>query len=579
MRHRRAVNPKVVAVVVAALLGTAGGVVAYALNAWPRVENDTVDMRFATRGPERPPSDVVVVAIDARTFSDLRLRWPFPRRDDARVLNRLHAAGARVIAYDVQFTEPSDQADDMALYDAVARAKNVVLATTEVDSDGQTDVLGGPANLRAAHAVAAAANLPADSGGVIRRYPKTMLGLPGFATAAAAAAGHSVSPKRFQNGSALIDFRGPPGSIPTVSFSDVLAGHVSPSVFHGKIVVVGASAPTLQDVHSTSTTSATPMAGAEVQANAIWTALHGNPLTPARGWLVLLAIVVCSVVAPLLSLRFRVLVSGALAIAVGAGYLLVAQVAFDHGSVLIVSYPLAGWAIGTVGMLAANYVGALMERNAFSRQLHESQLELIRRLAQAVDSRDSETGEHIYRIGLLCRRLALQLGWSEADAGTLMHASMAHDLGKVAIPDAILLKDGPLDDAEWETMRSHTTVGARLLAGSNNPLIQMAQTIALTHHERWDGTGYPHGLRGEAIPLVGRICAVVDVYDALLSRRSYKEAWCLNDVLAEIERGRGTHFDPELVTVFLELAPQLEDELRSSLAREASAVTFRPAVA
>ena len=223
--------------------------------------------------------------------------------------------------------------------------------------------------------------------------------------------------------------------------------------------------------------------------------------------------------------------------------------------------------------------GAFAERNAFSRRLQESQLELIQRLAQAVDSRDSETGEHVYRIGLLCRRLALHIGWSPADAETLMHASVAHDVGKIGIPDAILLKDGPLDANEWETMQGHTTIGGRLLAGSNNPLVQMAQTIALSHHEHWDGTGYPAGLRGEEIPLVGRICAVVDVYDALLSRRSYKEAWAMQDVLAELERGSGTHFDPALVDAFLDLAPSLNEELRSSFVRESASPALRPATA
>jgi putative two-component system response regulator len=263
---------------------------------------------------------------------------------------------------------------------------------------------------------------------------------------------------------------------------------------------------------------------------------------------------------------------------VAIAYLALAQVAFNAGTVLIVSYPLAGWALGTIGMLAASYVGAFAERNAFSRRLGESQLELIQRLAQAVDSRDRETGEHVHRLGLLCRRLALHIGWSPADAETLMHATVAHDIGKIGIPDTILLKDGPLDAAEWQTMKTHTTIGGQLLAGSNNPLVQMAQTIALSHHERWDGTGYPAGLSGEDIPLVGRICAVVDVYDALLSKRPYKEAWLVQDVLAEIQRARGTHFDPAVVDAFLEFAPSLDDELQSSFIREPTVAVTRPAV-
>ena len=262
------------------------------------------------------------------------------------------------------------------------------------------------------------------------------------------------------------------------------------------------------------------------------------------------------------------------AVVVAAAYLAVSQIAFDSGAVLVVSYPLAAWAVGTVATLAANYVAAFAERNDFLRRLNESQLELIRRLAQAVESRDAETGEHTYRIGVLCRRLALELGWSSADAQTLMYASIAHDIGKIGIPDSILLKPGPLDAQEWETMRGHTTIGARLLAGSASPLVQMAETIALTHHENWDGSGYPAGLRGEEIPIVGRICAVVDVYDALLSKRSYKEAWRIDDVLSEIVRSTGAKFDPDIVTAFMTLAPRLDGELRASFMRERSSWTL-----
>ena len=576
MLRFRLVAPKTLAVIIAAMVAVAGGLVTYAVNAWPRLENDTVDARFVVRGPMAEPSDVVIVAIDDRTFSDLNLQWPFPRRKDAEVLSIVHRDGARAIGYDVQFTEQTDQTDDDRLFNAVAHAGHVVLATTEVDASGQTNVLGGSANLRAAHAVAAAANLPAPGNGVVRRYAYSTLGLKSFAVAAAEAAGHPVSPSRFTHGTALVDFRGPPGTIRTVSFSDVLRGRIDPRVFAGKIVVIGATAPTLQDLHQTSTTSTTPMAGVEVQANAIWTALHDNPLGESPPWLAVIAIVLCAAVAPLASLRLRVWRSAMIAVAVGGAYLIAAQLAFDHDTVLVVSYPIAAWTIGTLGMLGANYVAAFAERNAFSRRLNDSQHELIQRLAQAVESRHEETGEHTQRIGVLCRRLALALGWSDADSQTLMHASLVHDIGKIGIPDAILLKPGPLDASEWETMKAHTTIGAGLLTGSSNPLVQMAETIALSHHERWDGSGYPNGQTGEEIPIAGRICAVVDVYDALLSKRIYKEAWQTDDVLAEIQRNSGTQFDPTIVTAFLALVPQLEDELQASFSRERSAAALAP---
>jgi CHASE2 domain-containing sensor protein len=574
LKRRLTSNPKALAAAIAALVAIAAGVGAYLADAWPRLENETLDVRFGLRAPA-PADDVVVVAIDDRTFSELALQWPFPRSLHGALIRRLHADGAKAIAYDIQFTEPTAQREDLALYRAAAAARRVAFATTEVDAHGHTDVLGGDGNLRRIGAVAAASNLPADPGGIIRRYRYSQLGLRSLAVAAARFDGHPIAKARFGGDGALLDFRGPPGTIRTVSFADVLHGRLPARTFAGKVVVVGVSAPTLQDVHQTSTATANPMSGPEIQANAIWTALHGNPLQPAPAWLDVLAILLLGAVAPLTSLRLSVPLAAAAAVLLAGVFLVASQLAFGSGTVLLVSYPLAAWALGLVGMVAANYVAALIERDGFSRRLSESQLELIQRLAHAVEFRDSETGEHIQRIGLLCERLALAIGWQPAQAEMLRHASAMHDIGKVGIPDRVLLKPGKLDEQEWEVIRTHPVTGGEILAGSESPLLQMAEQIARTHHERWDGSGYPAGLKGEQIPLAGRICAVCDVYDALLSKRSYKESWTSEDALAEIARGAGSHFDPELTRAFLELAPQLTDELdAAATAADAHAGSF-----
>ncbi len=544
-----------------AALALGAGLLAYGVHALRPLESASLDARFAIRGGERAP-EVAVVNVDEKTFSELKLQWPFPRGLHADVIRRLHALGARAIAYDVQFTEPSDRRDDLALFRAAGEAGHVIFATTEVNAQGESDILGGEANLREIGAVAAASNLPADPGGVIRRYPYRLIGLPSLATAAARMAGAPVSSSRFDGHSALIDFRGPPGTIAPHSFVDVLRGRVSRSAIAGKIVVVGASTPTLQDLHQTSTTSSAPMAGPEIQANAIWTALHANPLQPAPGWLAWLTIVVAAVLAPLFSLRLRVLASVLLALAAAAAYAALAQVAFDSGSVMLVAYPLAALAIGSVAMLAAHYVGAFVERNSFLRQLRESQIELISRLVAAVESRDAETGGHVRRIGILCERVALELGWSREDAEMLRHASAMHDIGKIGIPDRVLLKAGKLDEEEWAIVKAHTTAGGEILADSANPHVRTAEQIARSHHERWDGGGYPDGLKGEEIPIAARICAVCDVYDALLSKRSYKDAWELSATLEQIRVGSGTHFDPTVVDAFLRIADSLDEELR-----------------
>ena len=233
---------------------------------------------------------------------------------------------------------------------------------------------------------------------------------------------------------------------------------------------------------------------------------------------------------------------------------------------IAVTGPLIACALGTAGMLAASYVTASSESRVLgwavrrrTEQLRDAQFEIVTRLAQAAESRDGDTGAHILRIGDLCERLALRIGLDPTRARMLRHASALHDIGKIGIPDNVLLKPGGLGPEEWAIMQSHTVKGAEILAGSASPLIQMAEEIARTHHERWDGTGYPNGLAGEQIPLAGRICAICDVYDALGSRRPYKEPWSPRRVLDEIAQGSGSHFDPAIVAAFLELVPHLGD--------------------
>ena len=203
-------------------------------------------------------------------------------------------------------------------------------------------------------------------------------------------------------------------------------------------------------------------------------------------------------------------------------------------------------------------VNDLLEEQVRERtsELRATELEIIKRLGQAVESRDEETGEHIERIALLSHKLALAAGLSADEAELLRRASAMHDVGKIAIPDDILRKPDPLTPEEREVMQRHTEVGGDLLAGSRSPVVQLGEVIARTHHEHWDGTGYPAGLAGEDIPLAGRICAVCDVFDALVSARPYKVAWAIEDALDEIRALSGSQFDPRLVELFLELVAQ-----------------------
>lgn len=193
-----------------------------------------------------------------------------------------------------------------------------------------------------------------------------------------------------------------------------------------------------------------------------------------------------------------------------------------------------------------------------TQELRNTQIEVVYRLGRAAEYRDNETGYHIKRMSRYCALLGKALGMNEEECEILLNASSMHDIGKIGIPDGILLKPGRLDPNERLIMQSHTRIGAGILAGNSCKLLQMAETIALTHHEKWNGTGYPSGLAGNDIPLVGRITALSDVFDALTSKRPYKDAWSVEDAVAEIVRSSGIHFDSALVDLFLEIQPEMQ---------------------
>ncbi|HEX6940827.1 MAG TPA: HD domain-containing phosphohydrolase [Longimicrobiales bacterium] len=185
-----------------------------------------------------------------------------------------------------------------------------------------------------------------------------------------------------------------------------------------------------------------------------------------------------------------------------------------------------------------------------TRELEEARIEILECLGRAAEYRDDATGEHTRRVGELSGQIALQLELGPQEAELIRRAATLHDIGKIGIPDHILLKPGKLTPDEFEIMKTHTTIGARILSGSRSPMLQIAREIALTHHERWDGRGYA-GLVGAAIPLSGRIVAVADTFDALTHKRPYKAAWPRERAIAVIDRERGRQFDAEVVDAFL----------------------------
>lgn len=192
-----------------------------------------------------------------------------------------------------------------------------------------------------------------------------------------------------------------------------------------------------------------------------------------------------------------------------------------------------------------------------TQELYNTQLDVINRLSMAVDCKDSETGMHINRMSLYSACLAAKIGMSKEECQLILNASPLHDIGKIGIPDSILLKPGKLDKDKWITMQAHTTLGADLLSSGKSKLLKLAREIALYHHEKWDGNGYPARIKGNEIPLVARICGLCDVFDALTTRRPYKEPWSVEDAVKEIKKCSGTHFDPKLVEFFMKCLPKI----------------------
>jgi adenylate cyclase len=375
-----------------ALAGTGLTLVLYAGDRLRRLELDSVDARFAVRGAQPAPRDVLIVAIDTDTLTALGRIGDWPRTHHADVMRRLKRAGARVIAYDVQFSEPSDDPEaDLDLAQAVFDSRPVVLAATETDGRGATNILGGEENLRDLQARAANALLPDDPGRVLRRAVHTVGGLETFAVAAVEGerGGRAVAPPPPET-VAWIDYRGPERSFRTVSFRDVLRAPVARALVAGRTVIVGPTAESLQDVHATPFDA---MSGVEVQANAIVTARSGFALRSVRaGWNEAL-IVLLGALAPLAGFAMAPLRALGAGLVAGGVLVVGSQVAFQAGTVIAVVYPLAALALSAFGSVVVHYLTEVRERERqrtlFARFVPES----------VVDEVIARAGEDDLRLG------------------------------------------------------------------------------------------------------------------------------------------------------------------------------------
>jgi adenylate cyclase len=384
------------AMVVVALLAAAVGVVFYATGLMRTLEAQSVDARFAVRGTQATPEEIVVVGVDDTTFDELpNTRWPFPRSLEGRVIRNLTKDGAKAIAVDIQFTEQTTPPQDNALIGAVAAAPGVVLSTTETNERGESRVFGGEAVVHEVGARAGDTIVPVESGGTTRKMFYEHGGLVSFAVAAAEEmTGQRISADQFEgDGRAWIDYRGPPETFRNVPFSRVLRDKVPATVFRGKTVVIGATAPSLQDLHATSTTGDELMSGPELQANAIWTAAHGLPLSSSATLVDLILILLLAAAPAAATLWLKPPPALGVALVLGLAYALATQLAFDGGTVLPFVYPLLALVISALGALAVNYLITSFERqrvhDTFARFVPEA---VVADVLERVDEEDLRFG-------------------------------------------------------------------------------------------------------------------------------------------------------------------------------------------
>ncbi len=384
------------AMIVVALVAAAIGIVVYATGLLGTLEAQSVDARFSVRGTQSTPGEIVVVGVDDTTFDELpNTRWPFPRSLEGRVIRNLTKAGAKAIAIDIQFTEQTTPKQDDALIEAVAAAPGVVLSTTETNQRGESRIFGGENVVHQLGAHAGNTVVPVESGGTTRKMYYEHGGLVSFGVATAEAmTGRHISAAEFEaDGKAWIDYRGGPETFRNVPFSRVLRGKVPPSVFRGKTVVIGATAPSLQDLHATSTTGDSLMSGPELQANAIWTAAHGFPLASSATVIDLILILLLAAAPAAATLWLRPAPALAAAVALGLAYALAAQLAFSAGTVLPFVYPLLALVLSALGALAANYLITSFERqrvhDTFARFVPEA---VVTEVLDRVDEEDLRFG-------------------------------------------------------------------------------------------------------------------------------------------------------------------------------------------
>lgn len=516
--------PALAVVLLATLIGTA-----FHLLASPAFLGDAaLDAQFGLRG-ERAESRVVIVDIDDASQQRLQQRWPFPRSLHARAIDAAQRAGARLIVYDVEFSQPTDPDEDEALAAAIERAGNVVLAATQVSSSGESTVMGGPQALRELRATVGNGQVPLAAGGVVRRLSRQVRNLETLPVAAARRLGQAPSSSTFDaDGQALIDWAGPPGKLPRVGFADLLDGRVPPGALRDKVVFVGTSIAALHDVLPTAVAPDEPMAGVEIQANALTTVLDGAPLAAASPWL-LVVILLLGGSLIVLAARRRAAVAIVSTILVSGSALAICQVLFNRGHVVDVVALGVGLLAAAAGALVTGYRVSSRERAELRRRFAEAQPEAVDRVLSAGGGVGPDDIVGGYRMEALIGRggmgvvyRAVQVGPDRVVALKLIDPTRADDPG---------LRERFLREARLASRVEHPNVMPVYETGDADGVLYIAMrlvagdSLAVLLHRR--------GLLAapEAVELIEGIAAGLDGAHQLgITHRDLKPANVLLDV-------------------------------------------------
>ncbi len=522
-------------------------------------------------GDTPPAEEIIIVAIDNASVAAYG-SWPWEDQYHALLLKKL--TQARVVGTDILF----DEVDDSNFTRAVHDTNNVILAEiallpkkTEAGIISAEEILTPPPELDAAALGKGLVNAIPDSDGVIRKVPLLIKekGTLNEALSLQLLRRYFNIPakeKTYQDANTLhlgsleipvdawgrmtIRYIGEPDTFQAVSYKDVIDGIFSPSFFKDKIVLIGQMNLTGgSDLHETPTTSGNArMSGVEIQANILQTILKENFLRPENKSIVILSIFLMSVLGGVILFRLRFRWGIPALFLVEFTYIICAFFAFDRGILLDLLYPSLSLGISYVTAISVDNIRLFKDLKTKHKDLLRTYNTTLQGWAHALELRDYETSGHTERVTTMAVELAKSMGLSKEEIVHIRRGAILHDIGKIGIPDRILLKKDKLTDEEWETMRQHPLYGYEMLLPI--PFLKPALDIVICHHERWDGNGYPNALKGEEIPLAARIFSVVDVWDALTSKRPYHEAMPKDQVLSIIEEEAGTHFDPKVVAAF-----------------------------